>query len=109
MVIVELVATIGPVVDPVLKLKVNDSVPSVVLSLFSVIACDPELLVIETDPPDIAPAGDAKSKVLIVPTTPANVQYNVPVPNPVVVIVNVTDEPSFTEVVLGVIVYVIPP
>ena len=109
-VIVELVLTIGPAVDPVLKLKVKDSAPSVVKSLANVTACDPELFVIATDPPAVtAEAGDEKSVLFIVPDTAANVQYRVPVPNPTVVIVNVTDEPSFTEVVLGDIVYVIPP
>jgi hypothetical protein len=63
-----------------------------------------------TEPPAVtAEAGDEKSALVIDPDTAAIVQYNVPDPNPVVVIVNVTDDPSFTEVVLGVIVYVIPP
>ena len=67
------------------------------------------MLVIVTDPPDVtAFAGDEKSVLFTVPETASNVQYNVPDPNPVVVIVNVTDEPSFTDVVLGEIEYVIP-
>lgn len=109
-VIVALVATIVPDVDPVLSLDLNVSAPSVVASFASVTANEPELFVIVTDPPDVtAFAGDEKSVLFTVPETASNVQYNVPEPNPDVVIVNVTDDPSFTEVVLGEIEYPIPP
>lgn len=59
---VELVATIVPAVDPVLKRDKKDSVPSVVTSFASVTAKDPESDIIETDPPDVtAFAGELKS------------------------------------------------
>jgi hypothetical protein len=61
-VIVELVATIVPDVDPVLSLALNVSAPSVAASFARVTENDPEPLVIITEPPDeTAPAGDEKS------------------------------------------------
>jgi hypothetical protein len=78
----------------------------VVTSFARVSANEPELLVIDTDPPGLtAFAGEEKSELFIVPDIPVIVQYNVPVPNPTAVTVMVTDEPSFTEVVLGDIEY----
>jgi hypothetical protein len=71
-------------------------------SLDRVTEKEPELLVIDTDPPEEnAFAGELKSELLIVPDICSIVQYNVPVPKSVVVIVNVTVPPSFTEVVFG--------
>ena len=59
---VELVATIVPEVDTVLKRDKKDSVPSVVESFASVTAKEPESETIETDPPDVtAFAGELKS------------------------------------------------
>ena len=61
-VIVELVATPVPDVDPVLSLALNCSAPSVVASFDKVKTKEPELAVIDTDPPDVtAFAGDEKS------------------------------------------------
>ena len=99
---VALVATIVPDVDTVLSLALNDSVPSVVKSFERVTENDPELFVIDTDPPaETAFAGEEKSVLFTVPLTASNVQYKVPEPKLVVVTVNVTDEPSFTEVGLA--------
>jgi hypothetical protein len=104
---VELVATTVPVVDPVRKLARNDSAPSVVTSFARITAKEPELLVIVTEPPDVtAFAGELKSALLIVPVTPARVQYKVPDPKFAVVTVNVTVAPSFTEVEFGASEYV---
>jgi hypothetical protein len=44
-------------------------------SLFNVTAKEPELFVIDTDPPEVtAFAGELKSELLIVPETPSSVQ-----------------------------------
>ena len=66
-VIVLLVATIVPVIDPVLIFTVNVSEPSVVESAVGVTLNPPALLIILKEP-DVVP----KSPVL-----PDNVQYNV--------------------------------
>ena len=74
-VIVELVATTVPEVDPVRKRAKKDSVPSVVVSLLKVTEKVPELLVIDTEPPAVtALAGELKSALLIVPETPSSVK-----------------------------------
>lgn len=97
--IVLLVFSIGPDVLPVLSCAANDSVPSVVKSFATVTENDPELFVIVTEPPaDTALAGDEKSELFIVPDMAVNVQYNVPDPKLVVVILNVTEVPSLTDV-----------
>lgn len=104
------IASTGPVVLPVLNCAAKDSAPSVVKSFAKVTENDPELFVIDTDPPaDTALAGDEKSELFIVPDMAVNVQYKVPVPKPVVVTVNVTDDPSLTEVGFADIAYVTPP
>jgi hypothetical protein len=73
--IVELEATVAPEVDPRRRRAKKDSVPSVLESLFNVTAKEPELSVIDTDPPEVtALAGELKSELLIVPETPSSVQ-----------------------------------
>jgi hypothetical protein len=105
-VIVEEFATTVPVVETVLKLILNVSGPSVVKSAANDKTNDPESADIATDPPDVtALAGELKSALFTVPDSPVIVQYKVPVPKFLVATVNVTEEPSFTDVVLGVIVY----
>ncbi len=61
--------------DPRRRRAKKDSVPSVLESLFNVTAKEPELFVIDTDPPEVtAFAGELKSELLIVPETPSSVQ-----------------------------------
>ena len=71
MVIVLLVATIVPDVEPVLKRTRNCSAPSVTLSLFAVIINDPLLLLTVTLPLRAV----VKSLAVIVPVTLSIVQY----------------------------------
>jgi hypothetical protein len=72
---VELEAKVAPEVDPERRRAKKDSVPSVLESLFNVTAKEPELFVIDTDPPEVtAFAGELKSELLIVPETPSSVQ-----------------------------------
>ena len=73
--IVELEATVAPEVEVMRRRAKKDSVPSVLESLFNVTAKEPELFVIDTDPPEVtASAGELKSELLIVPETPSSVQ-----------------------------------
>mgnify|MGYP003331901868 CR=1 FL=1 len=109
-VIVAEVALIVPDVETVLMLTLNVSGPSVVKSFANVKENDPKLLVIATEPPALtALAGELKSASFTVPDNPRIVQYSVPVPKFCVVTVSVTDEPSFTDVVLGLIVTIKDP
>ena len=72
---VELEARVAPEVDPERRRTKKDSVPSVLESLFNVTAKEPELFVIDTDPPEVtAFVGELKSELLIVPETPSSVQ-----------------------------------
>ena len=72
---VELEATVAPEVDPTRRRAKKDSVPSVLESLFNVTEKEPELFVINTDPPEVtAFAGELKSESFIVPETPSRVQ-----------------------------------
>ena len=85
-----LVATIVPLVDPVLNLALKLSLPSVVVSFAAVIVNVPLLPEILTLP--VNPA--LKSVALIVPLTASTDQYNVPETKLVVVTVPVVLEPS---------------
>ena len=72
---VELEATDAPELDPTRRRAKKDSVPSVLESLLNVTEKEPELFVIDTDPPEVtAFAGELKSELLIVPETPSSVQ-----------------------------------
>jgi len=103
-VIVLVVATIVPEVDPVLISIWKLSDPSVVASLDIVLENDPDPPLIVKDP---LVAESLKSDALIVPETTLVVQYNVvPSSTSVVVTESVTEEPSFTEVVEGDTAYV---
>jgi hypothetical protein len=90
------VATIVPLILPVLILTVNDSAPSVVLSAVGVTVKLPALLVIVNDPEFVE-----KSLALL------TVQYNVVLlATFVVVTLIVTEDPSFTLPALALALYV---
>lgn len=98
-VIVELVATTGPEVEPVLICKLNNSAPSVVVSFRKVLIIVVELFVVKND------ELESRSVKSVFDTLPPVVQYNVVEFGTLVVVnVNVTEDPSLTDVVFSVIV-----
>ena len=90
LIVTTLVATIGPEPEPVCKLNVAISVPSVKLSAVIVLEKEALPLTREADPVNTL---SLKSAVVI--PVPLVVQYTVLSATPVVVIVNVTVSPSF--------------
>jgi hypothetical protein len=90
-----ILSTTVPDVLPVRKYTVKSSVLSLIPSAAKTKTNVPELSTTLRLPPEVTTFdGDEKSASVIGPEILATVQYNVPVPNSVVVIVNVIVSPS---------------